>query len=651
VSDASRLLRGTLPCLVALLAAIGFALPASAQPQAGAAPAARTEGITRTAEWWLTALDVPGAWRAAPAEGNGVIVAVLSTGVDAAQPDLAGDVTIGRDYCDSGRTAASPFWGYEGTAVASLLAGHGHGPGHAHGGSDGITGVAPDARILAVQVTLEYNDPLNSDSAITRRLPDAIAAGIRYAVAHGATVIALPLDPGTLGPAATGDPVAAGGSPAERAAVSYALAQGAVLVAPAGDNGASTGTVNYPAAYPGVVAVGATMPGGRLAPFTSRRSYVALTAPGSGVTVANPDGGYSTLASTDMSAALTAGVAALIRSRFPRLTVAEVATALERGARPAGQHPAPGSGRGALDAAGALAAAATLAAAHAAPAPKPRPAPPTQAPRPSAAHAAARPPGAGPLAGSVLRDAVIAALALIAALACALAYTASRRRRRRLARRGTSRSGQGGSHARRPRALPGQPQAAGQAQMSPWRQPLPLGPGSTASGASHAPGTSGGAFGAVGQPRPLGPGSSVGAPRVVPMQVTGALATAGRTRGRGKATKQPPWEPASQPAEAIPGLPALPAFPAFPAAPGQPLPHGQHAALPPWERAPAEFAAAPAADLPDWPPANTGPMYVWNPNASTGPQPAIKPDDRGVIGGAQPPMRGLRGSSPGPAEP
>ena len=80
--------------------------------------------------------------------------------------------------------------------MAGLIAGHGHGAG----GASGITGIAPRARILSVQVTLEYDDPLNSDAAITQRLPAAIAAGIRYAVGHGASVIALPLDPGTLGP-------------------------------------------------------------------------------------------------------------------------------------------------------------------------------------------------------------------------------------------------------------------------------------------------------------------------------------------------------------------------------------------------------------------------------------------------------------------
>ncbi|MGB6576072.1 MAG: S8 family serine peptidase, partial [Trebonia sp.] len=317
MTEVSRLLRGTLPVLVALAVATGFVLPANAAPPARAP---RTSAPDLASQWWLTSLHVQQAWRAASAKGAGVIVAVLSTGVSASQQDLSGAVLTGPDYAASGRVAGGPFWGFEGTAVAGLIAGHGHGAG----GASGSTGIAPRARILSVPVTLEYDDPLNSDAAITKRLPDAIAAGIRYAVAHGARVIALPLDPGTLG-LAVGDPAAAGGSAAERSAVAYAVAHDVVLVAPAGDNGMGAGTVNYPAAYPGVLAVGATAKGGQLAPFTNKSSYVALTAPGTGLTVAAPGGdGYGTLASTDMSAALAAGVAALIRSRFPGLTAAAV---------------------------------------------------------------------------------------------------------------------------------------------------------------------------------------------------------------------------------------------------------------------------------------------------------------------------------------
>jgi hypothetical protein len=568
VTEVSRLLRGTLPVLVALAVATGFALPANAAPLARAP---RTSAPDLASQWWLTSLHVQQAWRAASAKGAGVTVAVLSTGVSASQQDLSGAVLTGPDYAGSGRVAGGPFWGFEGTAVAGLIAGHGHGAG----GASGSTGIAPRARILSVPVTLEYDDPLNSDAAITKRLPDAIAAGIRYAVAHGARVIALPLDPGTLGLAAGGDPAAAGGSAAERSAVGYAVAHDVVLVAPAGDNGMGAGTVNYPAAYPGVIAAGATAKGGQLASFTNKSSYVALTAPGAGLTVAAPgDGGYGTLASTDMSAALAAGVAALIRSRFPGLTAAAVVQAMERGVT---GRAASGGGHGALDAAGALTVAATLAARQAPPAtatPSPQPSV-TQAPRHAATSSAARS-GAGILAGSLLRDAVIVLGVLIAALAVALVLHSSRRRRAAAAARQPRAAGQAGIHARRPRAaLPAAPAAARPPLEDPWGRPR------------HP----GGAGPRLAPPPPLG---SLGSP-----------SPARRVR-RGE-TGEPPWGPASPPGTLQPAA-------------------ATDDLLPPWELATGLAAAPVATELPELPKVNTGPMYVWNPSAS-GPLPIFREDE------------------------
>jgi hypothetical protein len=568
VTEVSRLLRGTPPVLVALAVATGFALPANAAPLARAP---RTSAPDLASQWWLTSLHVQQAWRAASAKGAGVTVAVLSTGVSASQQDLSGAVLTGPDYAGSGRVAGGPFWGFEGTAVAGLIAGHGHGAG----GASGSTGIAPRARILSVPVTLEYDDPLNSDAAITKQLPDAIAAGIRYAVAHGARVIALPLDPGTLGLAAGGDPAAAGGSAAERSAVAYAVAHDVVLVAPAGDNGMGAGTVNYPAAYPGVIAAGATAKGGQLASFTNKSSYVALTAPGAGLTVAAPgDGGYGTLASTDMSAALAAGVAALIRSRFPGLTAAAVVQAMERGVT---GRAASGGGHGALDAAGALTVAATLAARQAPPAtatPSPQPSV-TQAPRHAATSSAARS-GAGILAGSLLRDAVIVLGVLIAALAVALVLHSSRRRRAAAAARQPRAAGQAGIHARRPRAaLPAAPAAARPPLEDPWGRPRPPG----GAGPRLAP------------PPPLG---SLGSP-----------SPARRVR-RGE-TGEPPWGPASPPGTLQPAA-------------------ATDDLLPPWELATGLAAAPVATELPELPKVNTGPMYVWNPSAS-GPLPIFREDE------------------------
>ena len=611
-----RVLPGLAPVLAASAAVAATGLPALASGQPG-----------HPVPWWLSALHLPAADQAAPAAGRGVTVAVLSTGADASHPDLAGTVTAGPDFSQTGRKPGS-YWGDEGTAVASLIAGHGHGAGRTarSTGDAGITGVAPGARVLSVQVTLEYDDPLNTDTAVTGRLPAAIAAGIRYAVGHGATVIALPLDPGTLDPSATAD--TAGGSAAERAAVGYALAHNVVLIAPAGDNGAGANAVNFPAADRGVLAVGATAREGALAPFTGRHSYVALTAPGSGdtpavpvpggtaadpaagLTVAAPDGGYQSLASTDMSAALTAGVAALIRSRYPRLTAPEVTQALERGAAlpaAAGRPTAAGWGHGALNATAALTAAAAIAAAHPAPA---APAPsasisPASAP-PSAVPAAtlpqAKPPkatrAAGPDPGHLLRSLVtwlaVAAGALIACLIATIALVRLRRRRAARTDRAVAGPARGPGHARHARGQAAAP-AAGPRRY-------PAAPGvfpATGSGALPAAGS--GAFTAA------GPGDS-------------------------PADAMYPWPPAAPPGT------RPPIEEAFLPAPHEP---GPDASLPPWEKSPADFAAAPppddrapgdraagdraAGDRASWPVTNTGPMYVWNPAATTGP--LSLPDD------------------------
>jgi subtilisin family serine protease len=565
VNNVSRPLRTRMAAAAALVvaaaAAAGSALPASARELA---PASRG---ANAAEWWLPALDVPAAWRAAPGQGKGVTVAVLSTGVDRGHPDLTGTVTTGPYFAKAGRGPGQPYWADEGTAVASLIAGHGHGAGRA----EGITGIAPGARILSVQVTLEYNDPLVADAAIARRLPAAIAAGIRYAVNHGASIISLPLDPGTLSAAANGN-AAAGGSPAERAAVAYAIAHDVLLVAPAGDNGEGGNAVNYPAAYPGVIAVGATARDGELAPFTNTGSYVALTAPGAsgpatapgsghgaagppaGLTVAAPGGGYQTLASTDMSAALTAGVAALIRGRYPWLTAGEVTKAIEdgvtapaaTGTRTAGTRTAgtAGRGRGALSAAHALTRAAAIAAAHPRPAPAPSTATALAPPAPvRPATATAKPGSTGGTARSVLLDLLIAVSVLIAGLVCVLAVTGVRRRVRSAKAAGAARAGQARGPGRHSRAQ------------------LPA-------------------------PRAIQAAPDPGWPRTPPRAAIGAGSV---------------WDAATPSARSTAGRAA-------------------DAPLPPWEQSPSVLASAPVPKAPPpWPLSSTGPMYVWNPAATTGP--------------------------------
>jgi hypothetical protein len=349
-----------------------------------------------------------------------VTVAVLSDGVASGQPDLTDAVTTA-PAISAAPVAVSPFFGEQGTAIASLIAGRGHGTD----GTSGIIGVAPEAQILSVPVTLPADDWQLGQPAVAAAIPGAIAAGIKYAVDHGASVIDLPADPGQPDSNGVGgSAAAAGGSAAEQAAVSYALSHNVILVAPAGDDALTTSAINYPAAYPGVIAVGAFDSAFDKAQWTSHRSYVTLTAAGSGVMAATNSGGYQPMNSTAAASAVVSGVVALMRSRYPGMTVADIRKALITTTmyrRPSGLSN--GSGYGALNAAKAFSAAATLgtpvktqAGAGALP---------RVTPRPAAAGA-----GAQSLMSQLLRAGEISAGVLVFLLLIVLGYALAGRRRR-----------------------------------------------------------------------------------------------------------------------------------------------------------------------------------------------------------------------------
>lgn len=383
-----RLAKAAAAITLASAPLVGFSLPAlasSASPVAGM-HAAGTFGAGYDAgqvpeyEWWLRTLHIVETWDFAT--GAGTTVAVLSDGVVTGEKYLKGSVVTGPDFTHSGRTVRSPYFGVIGTSIASLIAGHGMGD-YGQGNARYVHGVAPGAKILSIRATLSPGDPLWSNNRVASRLPGAIAAGIRYAVGHGANVVALPPDPGIHDSAiASGSATASGGSAAERAAVRYALSKNVLLVAPAGDNGQVSGSAaNYPAAYPGVIAVGAFDRTFDKAPYSSRQRYVTLTAAGQGVVAANRAGFYK-LNSTCAASAIVAGIASLIRSEFPNLDVTQVRDSLTEGTR---YHPPggmlDGSGHGTVDASSAIHTAATMSPPHARPAmqgarPRTRPAPP-----------------------------------------------------------------------------------------------------------------------------------------------------------------------------------------------------------------------------------------------------------------------------------
>ncbi|WP_228975541.1 type VII secretion-associated serine protease mycosin [Streptomyces sp. DH12] len=307
-----------------------------------AAPA-RADAI-RARQWGNEALNAEQAWRTT--KGAGVTVAVLDTGVDDSHPDLAGNVLPGKDLVGFGARRGERAWARHGTAMAGIIAGHGHGPGN----GDGVLGVAPEASILPVRVILEGGDKARARARHTRG--NALAQGIRWAADQGADVINLSLGD---------DSESAHPEPAEDAAVQYALAKGAVVVASAGNGGEKGDRVSYPAAYPGVIAVTAVDRFGTHASFSTSRWYATVSAPGVDVVIADPDRKYYEGWGTSAASAFVSGAAALVRAAHPHLTPSQVRKLLSDTAR---DRPAGGrdddKGYGTVDPAAAIEAGAKL---------------------------------------------------------------------------------------------------------------------------------------------------------------------------------------------------------------------------------------------------------------------------------------------------
>jgi hypothetical protein len=293
-----------------------LAVPAQAAVRAGAGPGGlpgprpgcpAQQGIVApaAAPWAQQELGFASVWKRT--RGAGVTVAVVVAGTKPGIPPGADCVG-------------------HGTAVASIIAA-------APVPGVSFTGVAPAARILSVKIS-------GTDTFPTSATPQ----GIMDAVQFGADVINLSL--------ATPDDVQG-----LRNAVEYALHHNVVVVAAAGNDigqASSDGTDGtgpfYPAAYPGVLAVGAVGPGGVLAGFSDRYTPVGVTAPGVNVTSAYPGtfpAAYDAAQNgTSFAAAFVSGVVALVRSAHPGLNAAQVVARIEATAH---GGTAPGTGHGLVD--------------------------------------------------------------------------------------------------------------------------------------------------------------------------------------------------------------------------------------------------------------------------------------------------------------
>ena len=314
-----------------------LAVPAQAAVRAGAGglpgprpgcPAQPGIVAPAAAPWAQQELDFASVWKRS--RGAGVTVAVVDSGVDA-NPQFGDRVIPGPDLVAGTKPGIPPGADCvgHGTAVASIIAA-------APVPGVSFTGVAPAARILSVKIS-------GTDTFPTSATPQ----GIMDAVQFGADVINLSL--------ATPDDVQG-----LRNAVEYALRHNVVVVAAAGNDvgqGSSDGTDGnegsgpfYPAAYPGVLAVGAVGPGGALAGFSDRHTPVGVTAPGVNITSAYPGtfpAAYAPVQNgTSFAAAFVSGVVALVRSAHPGLNAVQVVARIEATAH---GGTGPGTGHGLVD--------------------------------------------------------------------------------------------------------------------------------------------------------------------------------------------------------------------------------------------------------------------------------------------------------------
>lgn len=247
------------------------------------------------------------------------VIAIVDTGVDLTHPDLKDKLVKGYNA-----TGVSGLFG-----LGSAKDDNGHGT-HCAGiaaaitnNGVGVAGMAPNVKIMPVRVLAGPG----SGSLMS------VAKGIVWAADHGADVISL-----SLGGAGTmqslGD------------AVEHALKKNSVVIAAMGNSGHQGNPISYPAAYPGVISVGATDAQDNIAVFSSFNKYCSVSSPGVKIFNTTPTydvwltknskgaitKNYGYMSGTSMATPLVAGLAGLIRSKHPNLSPAKVKEILEKSA-------------------------------------------------------------------------------------------------------------------------------------------------------------------------------------------------------------------------------------------------------------------------------------------------------------------------------
>jgi type VII secretion-associated serine protease mycosin len=244
----------------------------------------------RNSQWHLKSLKIDQAHKIT--RGAGVTVAVVDTGVDP-HPDIRRNLLPGTTVVEGDKGNGQIDQDGHGTMMAGIIAAHGRSP------QGGVLGIAPEAKILPIR----HSKPGDNGGSIN------VAAGIEWAVAHNADVINVSLATGptsvldsAIGRAAENDVVVVAGSGNRRTQLLFA----------------------YPAAMPGVLAVGASDRSGEVADLTVTGKPMGICAPGIDIYSTGNKKDYYRSSGTSDATAVVSGAAALVRAKFPDLSAPEV---------------------------------------------------------------------------------------------------------------------------------------------------------------------------------------------------------------------------------------------------------------------------------------------------------------------------------------
>jgi flagellar hook assembly protein FlgD len=245
-------------------------------------------------QWYLKKIQMPKAWETTKGSSK-ITVAVVDSGVQIDHPELAGKI-VSPYNAVTGKTDFTPD--EHGTHVAGIIA--------ASINKKGIAGIAPNVKIM----------PVNVFSGSIASAYD-VASGIYYAVDHEANIINLSL--GSFYYSNLLDD-----------AVQYAASKGVIIIAAAGNS--NTYQETYPAALDSVLGISATDDKDVITYFSNYGDYIDFAAPGQTIYSTVPNSSYESLDGTSMAAPVVSGVAALILSKNPLLTPAQVESILKKSA-------------------------------------------------------------------------------------------------------------------------------------------------------------------------------------------------------------------------------------------------------------------------------------------------------------------------------